>query len=26
MQPLPTKKTVAAATAEEDDDFSDIPL
>src|SRR5215211_5739046 len=26
MQALPKKETVAAATAEEDDDFSDIPL
>ena len=25
MHPLPTKETVAAATAEEEDDFSDIP-
>jgi hypothetical protein len=26
MQPLPTKETVAAATAEEEDDVSDIPF
>jgi hypothetical protein len=26
MQPLPTKETVSAAAAEEEDEFSDIPF